>query len=351
MSLEIENVSKFFGAQQALYEINLSIGSAEFVCLLGPSGCGKTTLLRCIAGLADIDQGRLLLDGQDLAPLSAQARGFGIVFQSYSLFPHMTIAQNVGYGLRIRKTPPTQLRERVAQLLEMVHMAGMGERYPSELSGGQQQRVAIARALAVNPKLLLLDEPLSALDARVRAGLRHEIREVQQRLAIPTLMVTHDQEEAMVMADTIVCMNAGRIEQVGSPQALYMRPQTRFVADFMGHSNLLDAALAQALLANDFARVAPLPAAAAAAGAHDLCVRPEHFTLQPDERAEAEIVHMAFLGGVQRIKVRWRTQHLLIDCASGHAWQVGQRVRIALASHAQCVWVPAADGLQEKGAV
>lgn len=339
MSLEIENVSKFYGGQQALHHVSLRIGAGEFVCLLGPSGCGKTTLLRCIAGLEPMDQGRLLLDGQDLAPLSAQMRGFGIVFQSYSLFPHMTVAENVGYGLRIRQTPAKEVRDRVLHLLEMVRMDGLCERYPQQLSGGQQQRVAIARALAVNPKLLLLDEPLSALDARVRAGLRHEIREVQQRLCIPTLMVTHDQEEAMVMADTIVCMNHGRIEQVGTPRQLYMRPSTHFVADFMGHSNLLDAALAQAIFPSDFPRLAPQPTHAQ--GAHEVCARPEHLVVQPDATAEAVIVHMAFLGAQQRLKVRWRGHDLVVDTSSAHPLELGQRVRLGLAAHAQCVWVPA----------
>lgn len=347
MSLVIENVSKYFGDQRALDNINLTIGQAEFVCLLGPSGCGKTTLLRCIAGLASIDEGRLILDGQDLARLSARDRGFSIVFQSYSLFPHMTVQENVGYGLKIRKTPEPELKARVEQLLEMVHMSGMGARLPNQLSGGQQQRVAIARALAVNPRLLLLDEPLSALDARVRTGLRHEIREVQQRLGIPTLMVTHDQEEAMVMADKVVCMNAGRIEQAGSPQDLYLRPQTRFVADFMGQSNLLPAALVSKLRKGGAAAASLIQAQPSHLQLHsheekDLCVRPEHLVLNADESADAQIKRMTFLGGQQRITVQWQGCTLLVDVPSHQTYSVGQCVRVELADFAQCVWVNAA---------
>ena len=214
MSLQITDLHKSFDGQVALERIHLAVGASEFVCLLGPSGCGKTTLLRIIAGLLPADGGRITLGGRDLATLPARDRGFGIVFQSYSLFPHMTVAQNVGYGLAIRRTPPDVVQARTAELLDMVKLADYGGRYPAQLSGGQQQRVAIARALAVNPSLLLLDEPLSALDARVRADLRHELREVQRRLGIPTIMVTHDQEEALSMADRVVVMNHGAIEQI-----------------------------------------------------------------------------------------------------------------------------------------
>lgn len=241
MSLRIRQLNKRFGDYVALQDIDLTIGPSEFVCLLGPSGCGKTTLLRIIAGLLAAESGSLELDGKDLAPIPARERGFGIVFQSYSLFPYMTVAENVGYGLLIRHRPKNEIAQRVAELLRLVKLEELADRVPGQLSGGQQQRVALARALAVDPALILLDEPLSALDARVRTELREELRDLQRRLRIPTLMVTHDQEEAMALADTIVCMNVGRIEQVGTPQDLYLRPKTRFVAEFMGHSNLLPA--------------------------------------------------------------------------------------------------------------
>ncbi|MBU0801563.1 MAG: ABC transporter ATP-binding protein, partial [Alphaproteobacteria bacterium] len=247
MSLIIENLHKSFGGYVALERINLAIEQGEFVCLLGPSGCGKTTLLRMIAGLLKSDAGKIKLGDKDLVNVPAKDRGFGIVFQSYSLFPHMTIEENIGYGLKIRRTPKNEIKKRVAELLDTVHLAEYSSRLPNQLSGGQQQRVAIARALAVNPSLLLLDEPLSALDARVRAELRRELREVQQHLCIPTLMVTHDQEEAMSMADKIVCMDKGRIMQIGSPKELYTKPTSRFVADFMGHSNLISRETAKLL--------------------------------------------------------------------------------------------------------
>ncbi|RMX05059.1 ATP-binding cassette domain-containing protein [Corticibacter populi] len=346
MSLSIQNLYKTFNGHVALERIHLDIASSEFVCLLGPSGCGKTTLLRIIAGLLAADGGRISLDGRDLAALPARERGFGIVFQSYSLFPHMTIAQNIGYGLQIRKTPAAAIAERVQELLEVVRLPGFGERYPGQLSGGQQQRVAIARALAVNPSLLLLDEPLSALDARVRVGLRQELREVQQRLGIPTLMVTHDQEEAMSMADKIVCMNAGRIEQVGSPRELYLHPRTRFVADFMGHSNLLPADAAAQLLAEG-QPIAPPPAEGM-----ELCVRPEHLRLTPRAGAGGRVVAVSFLGSIQRVQVQWQGRALLVETGSDVALQEGEAVEVALAGVASCAWVradgkafaPAGDG-------
>jgi len=240
MYLQIKNITKNFGSVTAVDNVSLDIGQEEFVCILGPSGCGKTTLLRLIAGLEEADQGELFIDGENLINVAAQHRNFGIVFQSYSLFPNMTIAENIGYGLSIRKIDKTQIDKRVKQLLEQVHLSDQSEKLPHLLSGGQQQRVALARALAVDPKLLLLDEPLSALDAKVRKTLRIEIREVQKTLGIPTVMVTHDQEEAMTMADRIVCMKDGRIEQVGTPSELYNHPQTAFVANFLGSMNVLD---------------------------------------------------------------------------------------------------------------
>jgi len=240
MYLQIKNITKTYGSVKAVDNVSLDIGQKEFVCILGPSGCGKTTLLRLIAGLEEADKGELFIDGNNLIKVAAQHRNFGIVFQSYSLFPNMTIAENVGYGLSIRKVAKDEIEKRVKQLLEQVHLSGQSKKLPHLLSGGQQQRVALARALAVDPKLLLLDEPLSALDAKVRKTLRIEIREVQKALGIPTVMVTHDQEEAMTMADRIVCMKDGRIEQVGTPSELYNQPQTSFVANFLGSMNVLD---------------------------------------------------------------------------------------------------------------
>src|SRR3989344_5521097 len=228
MSLQITDLHKSFDGQVALERIHLAVGASEFVCLLGPSGCGKTTLLRIIAGLLPADGGSITLGGRDLATLPARDRGFGIVFQSYSLFPHMTVAQNVGYGLAIRRTPPDVVQARTAELLDMVKLADYGGGDPPPPAGGPPPGGAPARGRplggpgGVPPPLLRPDEPLSALDARVRADLRHELREVQRRLGIPTIMVTHDQEEALAMADRIVCMQGGRIAQAGSPRELYL---------------------------------------------------------------------------------------------------------------------------------
>jgi len=326
MHLKIRNLSKSFGQFRALSGVDLDVGPQEFVCLLGPSGCGKTTLLRIVAGLEPFDEGSLELGGRDLTRVSAQHRGFGIVFQSYSLFPHMTVAQNIGYGLRIRKTSSASIAAKVAQLMEIVHLEAFADRYPWQLSGGQQQRVAIARALAVDPALLLLDEPLSALDARVRVELRTEIREVQRRLGIPTIMVTHDQEEALTMADKVVCMNAGTIEQIGSPQDVYARPRTRFVADFVGTSNLLDAAAAQAL-GPDVA--GPPPAQGGAE--HLLALRPEDITLTPTENGEAEVVRVTYLGNSKRIALDWRGIQILADGHRGLELDPGDRASLSVA--------------------
>ena len=335
MSLRIESLHKSFEGVTALKDIELQVGAAEFVCLLGPSGCGKTTLLRIIAGLLNADSGRIVLNDRDLATLPARERGFGIVFQSYSLFPHMTVAQNVGYGLTIRRTPADQVLRRSSQLLETVKLAGFEQRYPAQLSGGQQQRVAIARALAVNPALLLLDEPLSALDARVRADLRLELRDVQRQLGIPTLMVTHDQEEALSMADRIVCMNQGHIEQVGTPQELYLKPRTRFVANFMGQSNLISTEQVTAfwpqLMTSRNLTSAELEKTA-------LCVRPERLQLAPDVAAAARVTQINFLGSIQRIGVHWMGHDLLAETSSAVRLAPGDAVRVTVDPE-DCAWV------------
>jgi len=332
MALQISALHKSFDGFVALDHIDLSIGADEFVCLLGPSGCGKTTLLRIIAGLLQADRGRLMLGGRDLAAVPARERGFGIVFQSYSLFPHMTVAQNVGYGLRIRGAPASRIEARVAELLEMVKLAELAGRYPGQLSGGQQQRVALARAVAVDPALILLDEPLSALDAKVRAELRRELRELQRRLGIPTLMVTHDQEEAMALADTIVCMNGGRIEQQGTPQQLYLQPRTRFVADFMGHGNLLP---------RDWVRDAAPELLHGDPDGDEACVRPERIALAAQAGADSRVVDVSFLGNLRRLRIAWRGRELLAELpAAGPLLAPGDAVSVRIAA-ADCAWVRA----------
>ena len=240
-SVRLEGINKTFGSFVALRSIDLAINSGELVCFLGPSGCGKTTLLRIIAGLEQQTTGRIWQNGVDVSNAPPAARDYGIVFQSYALFPNLTIAENVGYGLVNRRKGRAELTARVGELLSLVGLPDAGAKYPSQMSGGQQQRVALARALATSPSLLLLDEPLSALDAKVRERLRGEIKQLQRRLRVTTIMVTHDQEEALSMADRVVVMNDGVIEQVGSASEVYERAATPFVADFLGKVNVLRA--------------------------------------------------------------------------------------------------------------
>ncbi len=239
--LQIDNLWKKFGDFTALRDVSLTVEDGEFVCFLGPSGCGKTTLLRAIAGLDLQTRGSVIQAGIDISSLPPSRRDYGIVFQSYALFPNLTIEKNVAFGLENTKRPRKEITARVHELLELVGLTSQAKKYPAQLSGGQQQRVALARAIAISPGLLLLDEPLSALDAKVRVHLRHEIKELQRKLGVTTIMVTHDQEEALAMADRIVVMNHGVIEQVGTPTEVYSHPDTLFVADFIGETNQLPA--------------------------------------------------------------------------------------------------------------
>lgn len=237
--LRVQGVSKRFGRFTALEDVSFAVSRGEFLCILGPSGCGKTTLLRAVAGLDRQDSGEIFVDGGNVSHLPVSKRNVGIVFQSYALFPNLSAAHNVAYGLRARGDSKSQVTERVRELLALTDLVGLGRKFPSQLSGGQQQRVALARAIAPSPALLLLDEPLSALDAQVRARLRMEIRSLQQRLGITTLMVTHDQEEALAMADRILVMDKGRVLQTGSPDEIYNRPASPFVASFIGSMNFI----------------------------------------------------------------------------------------------------------------
>ncbi|MDI3309209.1 MAG: putative 2-aminoethylphosphonate ABC transporter ATP-binding protein [Acetobacteraceae bacterium] len=244
--LRVRGLTRRFGSFTALSGIDLDVARGEFVCFLGPSGCGKTTLLRAIAGLDRQDEGRIEIGGRDVSLAPPAERDFGIVFQSYALFPNLTVRDNIAYGLVSRRRPRAEIAARVTELLALVGLPEQGDKYPVQLSGGQQQRVALARALATSPGLLLLDEPLSALDARVRLHLREEIRALQRRLGVTTIMVTHDQEEALAMADRIVVMNHGVIEQTGAPEEIYRRPASPFVADFVGSMSFLEAVAAGA---------------------------------------------------------------------------------------------------------
>ena len=333
MYLSVRNATKTYGTFKALDSVSIEIEQGEFVCLLGPSGCGKTTLLRLIAGLSELDGGDILLQGRALSDQPARKRGFGIVFQSYSLFPNMTVAENIGYGLKIRGTPRAEVSKRVAELLALVKLPHVADSFPGQLSGGQQQRIALARAIAVDPRVLLLDEPLSALDAKVRAELRSEIRHVQRTLGIPTLMVTHDQEEALALADKIICMNHGVVVQSGTPEDLYHRPATRFVADFMGISNLVPAEPISREYP-DLMKTRP----AGADDSHVACIRPEQIGMTPDPEGNATVRSISFLGNLRRLEVDSPIGPLVVETHGGNPCREGERVSLNIAPEA-CIWV------------
>lgn len=307
--LQVIGLSKHFGAFKALDQVSFSLAQGEFVCLLGPSGCGKTTLLRCIAGLESQSDGRILQAGRDISRLPPSARDFGIVFQSYALFPNMTGAQNIAFGLQNQRPAPPDIAARVADLMQLVGLDGHGDKFPSQLSGGQQQRVALARALATSPGLLLLDEPLSALDAKVRVRLRGEIRALQRRLGLTTIMVTHDQEEAQAMADRIVVINEGRVEQLGAPDVLYARPASAFVADFIGVMNFVEAVVLGPGSVRSADALMACETGARAIGSRVICgFRPEDLTLNPqaadDSRLDVTLTALEPLGPFVRLHCR-----------------------------------------------
>ncbi|WP_228546179.1 ABC transporter ATP-binding protein [Halegenticoccus tardaugens] len=352
--VRLDGVRKEYGETAALSRVDLRIRDGEFFTLVGPSGCGKTTTLRLIAGFETPTAGRVLFDGADATGVPPESRGVGVVFQNYALFPHMTVAENVGYGLRFSDPPDgSDRRERVAGLLSLVNLDGLGDRRPEALSGGQQQRVALARALAPGPRLLLLDEPMSALDARLRERLRLQVKEIQSALGVTTVYVTHDQEEALAVSDRVAVMNDGGIEQVGAPRAVYRRPGSRFVAAFVGHNNVLDGEIVAdrdrfdsgdemegfdlgretGELDADRMRVAvgdetfaiPSPDVAergAASGTPEspsvgdritFCVRPEHLRLGAGEnRLRATVESAEFLGDSTRVHLDWKGRRLTL---------------------------------------
>jgi putative spermidine/putrescine transport system ATP-binding protein len=282
-AIQLENVTKTFdGKVVAVDRVTLDIAAGEFFSLLGPSGCGKTTSLRMIAGFEMPDSGRVHVGGQDITDVPVHKRDMGMVFQSYALFPHRTVAQNVAFGLRMRDVPKADIDRRVAAALAQVALTGMEDRRPSQLSGGQQQRVALARALVIEPRVLLCDEPLGALDRKLRQQMQFELKELQKRLGVTLVFVTHDQEEALAMSDRIAVMNHGRVEQVGAPTEIYERPRTRFVADFIGEINLLDEA------------------------GKPRALRPEKIRLVPpaDARVSGTVETANFLGGATLYRVQ-----------------------------------------------
>jgi len=320
--LSIQNLHKNYGSTAIFSDINAEIERGEFVTLLGPSGCGKSTLLRCIAGLTEVNGGKILLGGDDLVPLAPQKRGIGMVFQSYALFPNMTAAQNVAFGLRMQKVGKEESAARVQEALAMVELGDFAGRYPHQLSGGQCQRVALARSLVTRPRLLLLDEPLSALDARIRKHLREQIRSIQQELGLTTIFVTHDQEEALVMSDRIFLMNAGRIVQSGDAETLYTAPADAFAAGFIGNYNLLDAPTASRLLGR------PLSS--------QVAIRPEAIVLGQGP-ISAIIRSHALLGNIIRYRVDAGGVELLVDVLNRSADDLhanGQPISLDIAANA-----------------
>ncbi len=304
--LRIKDLTKKFGEFVALDNISLDVNEGEFICFLGPSGCGKTTLLRAIAGLDIQTYGSVEQAGADVSNLPASERDFGIVFQSYALFPNLSIYKNIAYGLENTKASKVEIKVRVTQLLELVGMSDQGDKYPAQLSGGQQQRIALARALAISPGLLLLDEPLSALDAKVRLKLRHEIKDLQRQLGVTTIMVTHDQEEALTMADKIVVMNDGVIEQIGSPTEIYHEPATAFVADFIGTMNFLEGTVIDdTKIKIGELEINSLSVPGKQGDKVQLAIRPEDIVVQDesDNRFIAKIESIEFLGAFVRAKI------------------------------------------------
>jgi putative spermidine/putrescine transport system ATP-binding protein len=333
-SVRLEGITKRFDRVVAVDRVSLVVRRGEFVCLLGPSGCGKTTTLRMIAGFVEPDEGRIAIDGEDVTDRPPNRRDIGMVYQSYALFPHMTVFDNVAFGLRMRGIGRAQRGERVRQALALVDLAGLEERRPAQLSGGQQQRVALARAIVIQPSVLLLDEPLSNLDAKLRQRMQLELRALQRRVGITTIHVTHDQEEALTLADTVVILNRGAVEQVGSPQDVYARPRSAFVGDFLGRANFLAGRLAAgatpstgiAFVADRGEALAVRDEAGLPAGtAVQAFIRPEHVQLRraPEGRGTenglpGRVTQVVFGGSVVTIEIETETgRRLIVERPSG----------------------------------
>ncbi len=297
VDLHLERLEKFYGSMHALDGFSLHVEAGELVVLLGPSGCGKTTALRSVAGLERLDGGRVIVGGIDITLQPTAKRNMGIVFQHYSLFPHLTAAQNIEFGLKIRRVGVPTRRRRAKELLELVGLSGLGDRFAHQLSGGQQQRVALARALAIEPSVLLLDEPLSALDAKVRISLREEIRRVQREVGIATIFVTHDQEEALAIADRIGVMRHGILEQLGSPAEIYAAPASEFVAEFVGKVNRIPGRATHKTTVESSGFGSFSVQSEVFVGTHyEVLVRPEHLGIRAEAQGSCRLVEMSFLG-------------------------------------------------------
>ena len=303
--LIIENLTKKFGKNEGVENINLSVKEHELLTLLGPSGCGKTTILRAIGGFNQIDSGRILLDGKEIQNLQPEKRPTGMVFQSYNLWSHMTVYENMAFGMQIRKCPKEQIKKEIKKMLELVRMEGSEKKYPNQLSGGQQQRIAIARALVLKPSLLLLDEPFSALDAKIRGQMREELKRIQREAGLTVIFVTHDQEEAMAISDRIAVMRRGYMEQVGKPEEIYDHPKTRFVAEFIGEMNFIEE------------------------NGSSFAVRPEDVTLHHDQNGKYEIFQMMSLGHYTQAIVKKSDKEMLkvfLEKDQAKGFETGNRV-------------------------
>lgn len=310
--LTLTHIKKSFGPVQVVHDFNMAIEKGEFVSFLGPSGCGKTTVLRMIAGFETPSDGQIHINGKEQTSLKPNQRNIGMVFQAYALFPNMNVFDNVAFGLKVAGKPKAEIKERVTEMLQLIKLDHLADRYPYQMSGGQQQRVALARALAPKPEVLLLDEPLSALDAKIRISLREEIRQIQQKLGITTIFVTHDQEEALSISDRIVVMNGGRADQIGTPFEIYNKPQTRFVANFVGTLNMLDAKVLDAgngtvAIANQTFSLADQLLGLKSGDAISVALRPEAASLVKNEghdsTLEGSVVSRNFLGSVIRTRM------------------------------------------------
>jgi putative spermidine/putrescine transport system ATP-binding protein len=345
-SVSLRELTRVFGATKALDGMSLEIAPGELVALLGPSGCGKTTALRIVAGFETATTGEVLVDGKDVQGTPAAKRDMGMVFQSYSLFPNMSALDNVGFGLRMRKASATVRRQKSGELLEMVGLSAQAGQFPHQLSGGQQQRVALARALAIEPRVLLLDEPLSALDAKVRLQLREQIRTLQQRLGTTTLFVTHDQEEALSMADRVGVMRAGKLEQVAAPDELYDKPATAFVAEFVGTMNRIPGDLSSGgETVTVLGTTVPVQPGGPSSGAVSALIRPENLTIVPAENGNGIVFLRTFLGATSRITVLLSGDlQVLVDIPSTRAAAMTPGASVAVGIPAAPVHVVPAAG-------
>ena len=339
--LSLTALAKRFGQNNVVHSFDLAVERGEFISLLGPSGCGKTTVLRMIAGFETPSAGSISIDGRDVTRMRPAERNVGMVFQAYALFPNMNVADNIAFGMKIAGRPKAEIDARVKEMLALIKLPELAARYPYQLSGGQQQRVALARALAVKPQVLLLDEPLSALDAKIRVSLREEIRALQRELGITTIFVTHDQEEALSMSDRVVVMHDGKVEQIGTPHAIYNTPATRFVASFVGTLNMLDATVEDAPAGTVSLAGHPIRVASDLAGfaKQDICtiaLRPEALQINAsgaaDNRLPCTIEDIHFLGAIVRVKARCGEHILSIDTfnqTGAPAWSRGDAITVS----------------------